>query len=111
MRNQLEIEGNLAGDPCLYVNTPATKVVGFAIVNEYDRTGRTHKVKLNCKAYGSIALALYNTVKKFDKIDIKGHLHQRTWEKDGIVKTEMLIIVDSFNRDKESQLDFNLLEV
>jgi single-strand DNA-binding protein len=114
--NSVQIIGRLTGEPKFYVNTEDMQIIGFAIANNRNSKTKDIVSYINCKAFGKLADTIGKYCHKGDRVCITGRLQQNTWEKDGMKKSDIAIMVQEIQflsgqkkGQKENQTDFDSL--
>ena len=110
--NSVAIIGRLTGDPKFYVNNDELKIVGFAIANNRHVSQKEMVSFINCKAFGKLAEIIGKHCHKGQQVAIQGRLQQETWEKEGVKKNDVAIMVNEIEflsspkKTQETQEDF-----
>lgn len=98
--NRVVLSGNLTRDPEVRSTGSGTEVMEFGIaVNE----GRKNKVTgewdnyanfVDCSMFGQRVIKLSGMMHKGDKVCVEGRIRYSTWEKDGVKRSKLSVIVD-----------------
>jgi single-strand DNA-binding protein len=96
---QITVVGNLVADPELRFTQKGTPVASFRVAT----TSRVYKdgqwvngdeVFLSCSLWREAAENMVESLSKGMRVIVTGRLKQRSWEKDGVKRTETYIEVD-----------------
>ena len=96
---QITVVGNLVADPELRFTQKGTPVASFRVAS----TSRVYKdgqwvngdeVFLTCSLWREAAENMVESLSKGMRVIVTGRLKQRSWEKDGVKRTETYIEVD-----------------
>lgn len=98
--NSVNLSGNLTRDPELRTTANGTHVLGFGIaVNDRRRNQQTGEWEdypnfVDCTMFGARAEAVSRFLSKGRKVAVNGKLRWRSWEKDGVTRSKIEVIVD-----------------
>jgi len=100
--NKTVLMGNLTRDPEKINTKSGADLTTFAIAINERRTLPSGEKKeettfVECKCFGKTAINLHNFFKKGRPILIEGKLDQERWEKDGVKRSKMVVIVEKFH--------------
>jgi len=93
--------GNLTKDPEVRTSDSGTAVMSFSVaINESRKnhtTGEWETVPsfIDCTVFGNRADGLSKVLAKGSKVVVSGRLHQSSWEKDGVKRSKIGVIVDN----------------
>lgn len=93
------VVGNLTADPELRFTNSGTPVANFRVasVSSVYRDGQWvdgDGVYINCSAWKQVGENMVESLAKGTRVIVTGRLKQRSWEKDGVKRTEIYIEVD-----------------
>lgn len=98
--NKVFLSGNLTHDPELRATASGTQVLEFGLaVNERVRNQQTDVWEeranfFSCIVFGRRAEALSRYLAKGAKVSIEGSLRYSVWERDGVKRSKVEVIVD-----------------
>ena len=98
--NKVFLSGNLTRDPELRATASGTQVLEFGLaVNERVRNQQTDVWEeranfFSCIVFGRRAEALSRYLAKGAKVSIEGSLRYSSWERDGVKRSKVEVIVD-----------------
>ena len=98
--NKVFLSGNLTRDPELRATASGTQVLEFGLaVNERVRNQQTDVWEeranfFSCIVFGRRAEALSRYLAKGAKVSIEGLLRYSSWERDGVKRSKVEVIVD-----------------
>lgn len=98
--NKVFLSGNLTRDPELRATASGTQVLEFGLaVNERVRNQQTDVWEeranfFSCIVFGRRAEALSHYLAKGAKVSIEGSLRYSSWERDGVKRSKVEVIVD-----------------
>ena len=98
--NKVFLSGNLTRDPELRATAAGTQVLEFGLaVNERVRNQQTDVWEeranfFSCIVFGRRAEALSRYLAKGAKVSIEGSLRYSSWERDGVKRSKVEVIVD-----------------
>ncbi len=107
--NKVLVSGRLTRDAELGVTRGGTAVSSFGFaVNDRVKNQQTGEWEdspnfVECVMFGKRAEALNRYLHKGTQAFIEGHLHYSSWEKDGVRKSRLEIIVDSIDLASNSK--------
>lgn len=105
--NDVKLFGRVVKDAEFKTSPQGTKIATFSIANRKSKS----KTEENTKAadffplviYGEYAEKIYQYLKKGQKVIIDGFLKQNKWEKDGVKKSQIMIVVKNLQLISDSQ--------
>ena len=98
--NRVIVSGNLTRDPELRATTGGTNVLTFGIaVNDRRRNPQTGEWEdvpnfVDCVMFGARAESVSRFLSKGSKVAIEGKLRYSSWEKDGVRRSRLEVVVD-----------------
>lgn len=98
--NKVFLSGNLTRDPELRATASGTQVLEFGLaVNERARNQQTDAWEdranfFTCIVFGRRAEALARRLAKGAKVSIEGSLRYSAWERDGVKRSKVEVVVD-----------------
>ncbi|HJG36700.1 single-stranded DNA-binding protein [Enorma phocaeensis] len=98
--NKVFLSGNLTRDPELRATASGTQVLEFRLaVNERVRNQQTDAWEdranfFSCIVFGRRAEALARRLAKGAKVSIEGSLRYSAWERDGVKRSKVEVVVD-----------------
>ena len=98
--NRVNISGNLTRDPELKATKSGTSVLSFGVaVNDRRKNPQTGEWEdvpnfVDCTVFGNRADALSRFLSKGSKVALEGKLRYNSWEKDGVKRSKLSVIVD-----------------
>lgn len=106
--NIATISGNLTRDAELRQTASGTSVLSFSVaVNERRPDGNggwtDYPNYINCIVFGKRADSLSRFLGKGTKVAIHGRLHQSSWEKDGVKRSKIELVVDQLELMSRNQ--------
>ncbi len=106
--NIATISGNLTRDAELRQTASGTSVLSFSVaVNERRPDGNggwsDYPNYINCIVFGKRADSLSRFLGKGTKVAIQGRLHQSSWEKDGVKRSKIEVVVDQLDLMSRNQ--------
>lgn len=97
--NKVMVTGNLTRDPEKRKTAGGTPVLAFGIaVNDRVKNGDNYEDYANfidCTMFGNRAKGCADILKKGMKVAIEGRLRWSQWEKDGLKRSKIELIVDN----------------
>ena len=114
--NRVIISGNLTRDADLRATASGTDVLNFSLaVNESRKNQSTGKWEsipnyVDCTLFGRRANGISRHLRKGVLVCVEGKLHQSSWEREGVKRTKLEVLVDDieFMPRKESQQDYGV---
>jgi single-strand DNA-binding protein len=99
--NRVILMGRLTRDPQPGTLPSGTAVceLGLAANRRWrDRDGATHEdvLFIDCTAYGKVAEALGQYLKKGRPVHVEGHLKLDRWEQDGQPRSKVRVVIEQF---------------
>lgn len=106
--NIATISGNLTRDAELRQTASGTSVLNFSVaVNERRPDGNggwtDYPNYINCIVFGKRAESLSRFLGKGTKVAVQGRLHQSSWEKDGVKRSKVEVVVDQLDLMSRNQ--------
>ena len=110
--NRVNISGNLTRDPELRATSGGTQVMSFGVaVNDRRKNPQNGEWEdypnfVDCTMFGTRAEAVSRFLSKGAKVAIEGKLRYSSWEKDGVKRSKLEVIVDEIefmSRQQEQQ--------
>ena len=98
--NRVIISGNITRDPELRRTANGTAVLGMGVaVNDRRRNSQTGEWEdvpnfIDCTMFGARAEGLYGRLRKSTKVCIEGKLRYSQWERDGVKRSKLEVIID-----------------
>lgn len=98
--NRVIISGNLTRNPELRATASGMPVLGFGVaVNDRRRNAQTGEWEdypnfIDCTMFGARAESISRFLTKGTKVSIEGKLRWSQWEKDGVKRSKVEVIVD-----------------
>ena len=98
--NRVIISGNLTRDPELRSTQSGMDVMSFGVaVNDRRRNPQTNEWEdypnfVDCTMFGNRARSLHQYLSKGTKVAIEGKLRWSQWERDGLKRSKLEVIVD-----------------
>lgn len=98
--NRVIISGNLTRDPELRSTASGLQVLGFGVaVNDRRKNQQTGEWEdypnfIDCTMFGARAEGLSRYLDKGAKVSIEGKLRWSQWERDGIKRSKIEVVVD-----------------
>lgn len=99
--NRVNLTGNLTRDPELRATVSGTQVLSFGIaVNDRQKNKQTGEWEdypnfVDCTMFGSRAEAVSRYMAKGQKVAVEGKLRYSSWERDGVKRSKLEVIVDN----------------
>lgn len=94
--NQVNLQGRLTKDAELKQTKTGKKVCSFTVA--VDKRGKDAGTNfVDCVAWEGRGETISKYFKKGSPILVTGRLDQQTWEKDGMKRSKLMVIVDDFN--------------
>lgn len=94
--NQTNLQGRITKDPELKQTKTGKKVCSFTVA--VDKRGKDAGTNfIDCVAWEGRGETISKYFKKGSPILVTGRLDQQTWEKDGMKRSKLMVIVDDFN--------------
>lgn len=106
--NIATISGNLTRDAELRQTASGTSVLSFSVaVNERRPDGNggwtDYPNYIDCIVFGKRAESLSRFLGKGTKVAVQGRLHQSSWEKDGVKRSKVEVVVDQLDLMSQRQ--------
>ena len=101
--NRVAICGNLTREPDLRYTNSGTAVLNLGIAsndrrrNKFSNEWEDHANFIDCKMFGAKAENVSKLLSKGMKVFIDGKLDYSQWEKDGIKRSKIEIIIDNLD--------------
>lgn len=98
--NRVVVSGNLTRNPELRATASGMPVLGFGIaVNDRRKNATTNEWEdypnfIDCTMFGARAESVSRFLTKGSKVCIEGKLRWSQWEKDGVKRSKVEVIVD-----------------
>lgn len=98
--NRVIISGNLTRDPKLRETNSGMQVLGFGVaVNDRRKNPQTGDWEdypnfIDCTMFGKRAESVSRFLSKGSKVSIEGKLRWSQWERDGVKRSKIEVIVD-----------------
>lgn len=97
--NRVCISGNLTRDPELKALPSGTSVLELGVAVNDRRKNKDGEWEdypnfVDCSLFGKRAESLSKYLSKGSKVAIEGKLHYSSWEKDGVKRSKLSVIVD-----------------
>ena len=98
--NKVLISGNLTRDPELRQTAGGMPILSFGVaVNDRRRNPQSGEWEdyanfIDCTMFGNRAQSLSNYLSKGTKVAIEGKLRYSSWEKDGVRRSKVEVVVD-----------------
>ena len=94
--NQVNLQGRLTKDAELKQTKTGKNVCSFTVA--VDKRGKDAGTNfIDCVAWEGRGETISKYFKKGSPILVTGRLDQQTWEKDGMKRSKLMVIVDDFN--------------
>lgn len=99
--SNVEIVGNLTGDPELRFTNGGKAVVKFSIAeNRKVGEGQEDRVSFfECEAWDKFAENIAASLKKGMRVIVTGRLEQQRWESDGVKRSKHIVVVQNCGPD------------
>lgn len=99
--SNVEIVGRCTDDPELRFTTGGKAVVKFSVAeNRKIGDGQEDRVSyFECEAWDKFAENIAATLKKGMRVIVTGRLEQQRWEKDGVNRSKIIVVVQSCGPD------------
>lgn len=94
--NDLTISGRLTRDPILKPVGADNLVVEISIASSRRYGERDETMFIDCEAWGKLAEIITDMSSKGDLVVLKGRLKQDNWEKDGVKRSKLILVVNEF---------------
>ncbi len=100
--NKVMLMGNLTRDPVLKYLPSGTAVCEIGLASNriwYDQQTKEKKEEvtyIDCSAFGRQAENISKFFKKGRPIFVEGRLHYRAWEKDGVKRNKLDVVIEAF---------------
>ncbi len=105
--NDVKLFGRVVKDAEFKTSPQGTKIATFSIANRKSKSKNEENTKtadfFPLVIYGEYAEKIYQYLKKGQKVIIDGFLKQNKWEKDGVKKSQIMIVVKNLQLISDSQ--------